>query len=68
VAASLVLAVVDGLTVQSILDVDVQINDALIAGLKRAILKALMSPMEPPIVAAGPNAHPHAAMKGVPPQ
>jgi len=41
VAASLILAILDGIEIQSILDVGVDVNDEFLAALKRAIFAAL---------------------------
>ena len=41
VAASLILAVLDGIEVHSILDVGVEVNEEFIAGLKHAVMTAL---------------------------
>lgn len=44
VAASLVLAILDGIHVQSILDVGINVNEQFLAALKKAILTGLQNP------------------------
>jgi AcrR family transcriptional regulator len=48
VAESLILAILDGILIQSILDVGITVDEALLTGLKRAIRAGLGAAPEPP--------------------
>ncbi len=49
VAASLIMGILDGVHVQSILDIGLDVNDELVAALKSAILTALAGDGPPPL-------------------
>ncbi len=48
VAAALIMAVLDGITVQSILDMSIQVNEQFIAALKRAMIASLKAGLTNP--------------------